>query len=723
LWAFDSLYVVVNGNPRTFPSGLYRVRDTNGDDKLDKVELLRAINGGGEHGPHAVLLSPDGKKLLVLAGNHTTLPLLSNSYVPRVWAEDQIIPRMWDARGHARGILAPGGWICEVDPDGKIWTLFCNGFRNEYDAAFNRDGELFTYDSDMEWDMNTPWYRPTRVNHCSSGAEFGWRSGTGKFPDYYPDTLGSVVDVGPGSPTGVVFGYGTRFPAKYQNALYVCDWSYGKLYAVHLTPDGASYKGELEEFISGTPLPLTDIVINPKDGLMYFAVGGRKTTSALYRVTYTGKEPTAPAPADNAGAEARALRRKLEAFHGKKDPDAVKTAWPYLGHEDRYIRFAARIAVEHQDPSQWQEQALAEKDPAASLNALLALTRVGKKEVQPALLKALQRLDWDSLTHDQRLALTRVYGLAFMRMGKPDDETGKKVAGRFLPHYPAKTRELNSELSKLLVYLQAPEAAPRTMELLNKAPTQEEQLDYALALRNLRAGWTPELREKYFRWFLKAAHYHGGASFDGFVANIKFDAITTLSRAERAALQPILEAKPPEEKVVFPPRAFVKKWTVDEAVGLLEKGLRGRDFDRGRQLFGETTCFACHRFANEGGATGPDLTGIAGRFSPKDLVESIIEPSKAVSDQYQAVVIETSDGQTVVGRIVNLHNDGMSVMTNMLDPNSLKVVKRQQIESMTPSPDSLMPKALLDTLKEDELLDLMAFLLSRGNRNDPMFTK
>ncbi len=92
--------------------------------------------------------------------------------------------------------------------------------------------------------------------------EFGWRNGAGKWPDYYPDSFGAVVNVGPGSPTGVTFGYGAKFPAKYQNALFICDWSYGKLYAVHLTPDGGSYKGQLEEFITGTPLPLTDLVIN-----------------------------------------------------------------------------------------------------------------------------------------------------------------------------------------------------------------------------------------------------------------------------------------------------------------------------------------------------------------------------------------------------------------------------------------------------------------------------
>ena len=79
--------------------------------------------------------------------------------------------------------MAPGGWIAQVSPDGQDWQLVANGFRNEYDIAFSPEGELFTYDADMEWDVGSPWYRPTRVNHVTSGAEFGWRSGTGKWPE------------------------------------------------------------------------------------------------------------------------------------------------------------------------------------------------------------------------------------------------------------------------------------------------------------------------------------------------------------------------------------------------------------------------------------------------------------------------------------------------------------------------------------------------------------
>lgn len=740
LWAFDSLYVVVNRG-RKYDSGLYRVTDANGDGRLDKVEMLRKLDGGGEHGPHAVVLSPDGKSLYVVAGNATALTKTQDSLVPPVWGEDNLLPRMVDGAGFMTTEKAPGGCIYKVTPDGKQWSLVSMGYRNPFDIAFNRDGELFTYDSDMEWDVNLPWYRPTRVLHVTSGSDFGYRNGSGKWPPYYIDSLPPAVNIGPGSPTGIVFGYGTRFPAKYQECLYLCDWSYGKLYAVHFKPEGATYIGELEEFLAGTPLALTDVVVNPKDGAMYFAVGGRNTQSGLYRVTYTGEEPTVPASvAESTGpAEARALRHKLEAFHGHKHPDAVQESLPYLGHPDRFIRWAARVAIEFQDPAQWRDKALHPVQNAeASLNALLALIQVSTRDAahrskndpapDPALrdsiFKALDRFAWHQLTYSERLDLVRVYQVLLNRFGRPDEATAAHLVKRFDGHYPDKSRELNLELCQLLVFLEAPTAAAKTVALLEQAPTQEEQIDYARSLRTLKTGWTPELRKRYAEWFPKAAHFKGGNSLPGFMANIRRDALANMNDSERAELKPLFERKPEKgSTATLPERPFVKSWTLEELVPLVEGGMKGRDYDRGRAMFAAGKCFSCHRFNNEGGGAGPDLSGVAGRFGTRDLLESIVQPSKTISDQYEAVTIATSDGKVITGRIVNLNNDTLMVNPDMFDPNNMVGIRRGQIEEMKKSPVSLMPEGLLNSLNRDEVLDLMAYLLSRGNREAPMFQR
>jgi putative heme-binding domain-containing protein len=662
--------------------------------------------------------------LYIVCGNGTKLTEMENSRVPRVWDEDQILPRTY-GRGFMKGVPAPGGYINKMDPEGKNWELIANGFRNEFDAAFNLSGELFTYDADMEWDMNTPWYRPTRVCHVVSGAEFGWRNGSGKWPAYYPDSVPAVVNVGPGSPTGITFGYGAKFPAKFQNSLFISDWSYGVLYAVDMKSEGASYQGSLTKFITGTPLPLTDVIINPHDGAMYFAIGGRRTKSGLYRVTYTGTESTEPVKPNAVGSEARKLRKTLEAFHGHQDEKAVAVAWPHLSSADRFIRWAARIAIEHQPVETWQDRALSEENPQALLEAIIALTRHGDKLLQPKILKSLQRIQWDQLNHHQKISLVRAYSLTFTRMGTPTDAAAKSVIGQLDPHFPADSRELNNELCQLMVYLQSDTAAAKSVALLSESPTQEEQIAFAKSIRHLKTGWTPELRKEYFSWFVKAAGYRGGASFGLFVQHIKADAVANLSDEEKTALKPILEAKPKNTGPIINPiqRPFVKKWTMEELVPLVTNGLKGRDFNKGRKLFAAANCFACHRFDNEGGAIGPDLTILSRRFTSRDILESVIEPSKVISDQYAAVSILTTDGKQINGRIVNLAGDSLQINTNMLDPNAQVGVDRKMIDEMFPSKTSMMPQGLMDTLKREEVLDLMAYLLSRGNRNHEMFKK
>ena len=726
LYAFESLYVTVNDTSHG-GRGLYRVTDSDGDDQFDKVEQLKKFEEkGGEHGPHAVVLGPDNKSLYIVVGNQTKLPEYDISHVPPVWAEDQLLPRIY-GRGFMRGQLAPRGWIAKCDPNGKNWEIIATGFRNEYDAAFNRHGELFTYDADMEWDLNTPWYRPTRVNHVVSGAEFGWRNGSGKWPAYYPDSLPATIDIGPGSPTGVAFGYGAKFPAKYQNAFFIADWSYGKLYAVHFEPSGSTYTATKEEFIAGQPLPLTDLVVSPKDGALYFAIGGRRVQSALYRVTYNGTQSTKAARPDKRGASQRRLRKQLESFHGRQDYQAVRTVWDHLGSSDRFIRSAARVAIEHQPVEQWQNRALNESNPLASIQALVALARHGDKSLQDHIFASLARINYRQLDDEHRLALIRATALTCIRMGEPNEAAKKKLIARFDAVYPSKDRFINAELTQLLVYLQAPNTARKAVALLESAGGQEEQIDYAKSLRLLKTGWTRSLRERYLKWFHRAASYRGGASFGNFVASIKKDAIKNLPPEEAKALKPIIEAVPEVKTPLqlmaeaMAGRSFVKEWKIKDLEGLIANGLKNRNFANGRRMFGAAACVACHRFAGEGGAIGPDLTGAGGRFSPRDLLESTLDPSKEVSDQYAPIVVSLINGERVTGRVMNLAGDSMRLNTNMFDPNETQNIDRKQIKSIEHSKISMMPEGLLNMLEKDEILDLLAYLISGGNKNHDAF--
>ena len=194
---------------------------------------------------------------------------------------------------------------------------------------------------------------------------------------------------------------------------------------------------------------------------------------------------------------------------------------------------------------------------------------------------------------------------------------------------------------------------------------------------------------------------------------------------QKLALKETIEAEPPTEQLfTAEPRSFVKNWTVSDFDGVINVGLEGnRDFTNGRKMFGAATCFACHRFNQEGGSLGPDLTSVAGKFSPRDLLESIIEPNKEISDQYGQMIFEMKDGSIVMGRIMNLSGDSVRVNTNMMDPNQIVSVDRKQLKSMKDSPMSMMPPGLINSLSEEDVLDLLAYLLSHGDPEDPMFAE
>ncbi len=787
LWAFDSLYVVCNGGPG---SGLYRVRDTNGDDTLDSVEKLREFKGGGEHGPHNIQLSPDGTKLFIICGNHTQVPFEvknitepqtlggmrvnqrrvelppeATSRLPANWDEDLLITRLWDANGHAVGILAPGGYVVSTDPEGKSWEIWTGGYRNPYDFAFNSDGEMFVYDADMEWDFGTPWYRPTRVNHATSGSELGWRSGAGKWPASFPDSLPALADIGPGSPVGVAFGYGTKFPAKYQQALYICDWTFGTMCAIHLEPDGSSYKAVKEEFVSRTPLPLTDVTVG-KDGALYFAVGGRGGQGELYRVTYAGPESTAPAIArDTAGAAARQARQALEQFHmkGADTQKAVAAALPQLSSPDRFMRYAARVALEHQPIDRWQQQALAVASPRGRIEAAIGVAHQAEPTAQPAVLAALDGIDLKSLDTSMKIDLVRAYQLALIRLGAPEPAVAARIAERFAPLFPSGAFDLDRELSSLLVAVRAPgivttlvgmlSAESASGQAINLAPNEEElkklitrnsgygsavreslekradllQVHYAYVLRtvNEKDAWTIADRKGFYQWCGRARSWAGGASFQKFLTNIENDSLVGLSENDKLALETLGARKAYTPPPLPKPEGPGKEWTADEVLATAEAhmGKEERDFERGKRSFAAARCIVCHRYGDDGGATGPDLTQAAGRFQLKDLIEAIVLPSKVVSDQYKGSIVQTADGKAFVGRIVSENAERIVLVTDPEDATKFLEIKRSDIEEIVPASESLMPKGLLNPLSESEVLDLVAYTLSRGNRNDSRFKK
>lgn len=765
LYAFNSLYVMVNHRSNDEfdkGSGLYRLQDTDGDDHFDKITLLKALNGEGEHGPHSVVLSPDKKSIYVIAGNHTDIPQMDAYRLPSNWQEDNLFPLMTDPNGHAANRKAPGGWIAKVSPEGDHWELISAGYRNPFDLTFNDAGEMFVYDSDMEWDFGLPWYRPTRICHAPSGSEFGWRTGTAKWSPAYPDNLPAVLNIGQGSPTNLVYGGNARFPEKYRKSLFAFDWSFGIIYSVQLEPDGASYKATGEEFVSGSSLPLTDGVIGP-DGALYFLTGGRRLESDLYRVYYSDDNVDAQTlPAIALTAEMK-IRRSLEAYHGKPQAGAVDFAWPYLKHADRFIRYAARIAIEHQPVAQWQDRALSEKDPLTIIQSAVALARQGSAAVKEQLLHQLTSINYAQLSTAQQIDIIRAFELTFARMGLPSAATKAQVIAYLNPQYPAPSNDLNRELSKMLVYLEAPDAVKKTVALLatakddssaHKTMTSSADLilrnpQYGMAIANMLAkvppaqqtwyanvltqakqGWTPELQDIYFKWFYKAFEYKGGFSFIGYIDKARKQALKNVPEDRFAYFNTLSgdsllssSGRKLASGPVMQPKGPGRNWKVDEALKMVDSiGFVKSDFERGKAMFSATLCSSCHSIQGEGGVAGPDLTQLGTRFSNKDILESIIDPSKTISDQYGATVFYLKAGGSVMGRLVNQDDDKYYISQNPFAPLETREVNKKEVLRTRVSEVSPMLPGMINSLSPEELTDLMAYLKAGGNPQDTIFS-
>jgi putative heme-binding domain-containing protein len=751
--------MVNNRSSKNLPktSGFYRLQDTDGDDQYDKLTLLKTLVGEGEHGPHSIKLSPDKKSLFVICGNYTDLPEMDSYRLPKTWKYDNLFPEIKDPRGHANDRKEPGGWVANVDPEGKKWELISAGYRNPFDLAFNDVGDLFVYDADMEWDFGLPWYRPTRICHATSGSEFGWRTGNGKWYPQFPDNLPPVINIGQGSPTNLLYLKEAKFPTKYKQTLLAFDWSFGIVHAIHLKPKGSSYTATQEEFLSAAPLPLTDGSIGP-DGSLYFLTGGRRLESNLYRVYYKGNESTSDGEMTQLTEENK-LRRKLESFHGQPNADAVTTVWPHLNHADRHIRYAARMALEHQPLGSWREKALKEKNAVALTNALIGLIRSTTEEDKTLIIDALYGINYASLSASQQLDVLRAYELVFARFGMPNAAQKKKLITLFDAMYPAATNEFNKALSKLLVFLEAPSVLPKTLVLMEqkeqKNPNDElamssedlilrnpqygldiarmlekmpepQQTYLAIMLSKAEKGWNPEMRETYFSWYRKAFSYRGGNSYIGFIDKARNFALKNVGKGKRKYYDELsggdllTDSGNDLERSDYP-KGPGKNYQLKDMDTLFAAELKNRSFKTGKSMYIATTCIRCHSIKGDGGNVGPDLTQIGTRFSTKDIMEAILLPSKTISDQYATTEFQLKNGKSMVGKITNEDEENYYIAQNPYVADVLVKVPKKNVSSKNYSSVSSMLPGLVNSLNAEELRDLVAYLKSGGDENHPVF--
>lgn len=251
------------------------------------------------------------------------------------------------------------------------------------------------------------------------------------------------------------------------------------------------------------------------------------------------------------------------------------------------------------------------------------------------------------------------------------------------------------------------------MPLLATAATYEEKLHYLHTLRLATNGWSRDQRRAYFEALRRAIDYPGAHYLPLALKYIHADAIGAISEPERVALGAALAPPEPAAAAIVTAntnRHFVQAWQPADLASALSEVAPRRDLRRGRAVYTEAGCRQCHLFAGDGVATGPDLTGVAGRFSPKDLLESILEPSKVIAENYRNVTVVTRSGVIMDGRFVAEDEERLTLANNPIDPDNRWTVRKRDITSKRASDVSPMPAGLLDNFSKAEILDLLAFL-------------
>jgi len=709
LFVDDVLYANANNS-----KGLFRLMP-DGSDRFGAPEMIYESSGGVGHGRNDLSLGPDGK-IYSIHGDSVDLP-------------DTAIDLTSPLRDARNGKKTSEGHLIRIDPvDGKV-EVVAAGLRNPFGIDFNRDGEVFTYDADAEYDMGSSWYRPTRVSHLVAGGDYGWRGVTKTWPPYFPDHADNArpnLDIGKGSPTAVKFGTRSNFPQRYRDALFILDWTYGRIIAVHTVPCGASYRMIGETFLQGRPLNVTDLDFGP-DGAMYFVTGGRKTQSALYRVEYVGdkpresQEPTAQQIAREAFAvESRQRRVTLEAALLQPPSEvATKIIVAGLSDADPWIRHAARNVLER-NRSLAFELLHREMNVDAKSEVLLANCRTlrhdDNRSHRVSILSSLDELSLTTATRPQKLAALQCRLLLFDSSWAASYFKSRPTQD-IAALYPDQSFVVNRLLSELLVRLDDDTVVQKTIALMQQTSDPVERFHYLYVLRNEKDGWTDELRGEYFTQLAAAKHFVRGEGMNTFLAKIREEAFESLAPDVRDHWNGFLEgmSTPVEASPPTKTRSFVREWTVEEVMKTI--GLEQGDVERGRRIFADAACVNCHHHGGKGSFVGPDLSAVGRRFGRRDLLVSIMDPSRVIAEKYQSIQVVTADGENHVGQVAlggDYRSTKLRLAIDPQQPSKLIEIEKTDIEWERPSPVSWMPAGLLDTFDAGDIRDLLAFLEADG---------
>ncbi|MCY2961027.1 MAG: DUF1080 domain-containing protein [Planctomycetota bacterium] len=563
-WRADLTFAVARRGDR---AGVWRI------EREGAPELLVPLTSHTEHGAHGLAFAPDGA-LVLACGNESSIDTPPTGGMTLEHALDgDLLPTLPDPLGVGSSTRIPYGFVARIDPASGAWGYHSIGFRNHYDLAFDREGDLFTVDSDMEYDEGLPWYRPVRALHARFGIDYGFRRGSAVWSVDRPDRGGAMAEAGRGSPTGVAFGHASQFPERWREALYCGDWSRGRILAFELEPRGASYTARVEEFADGPGCAsVTDLCVGP-DGALYLLRGGRGLAGPMQRIAWRGSEAVAstprppvkilPASAEHVGepqaswfeqrdgspAAERALRRVCEDL-AQQPALLARFAGQLAGlltDDDLALAQAVRAALARLEPdarhSLGREMAESSSASIAAQGFLLLATATEAPFARPDIERALD------LARAQPAAagtLLVALAVAAQRGAFPPAELRAVLDA----HAPDGLRAPGDERAQRAAdELEAHAGgAPAISRFLARAETAARPVDAirAAQLATSATGWGKESLARFLAWYETTRAWTGGANFRGYLEQMRDRASAdATSTAELLCDDSVCEALPP----------------------------------------------------------------------------------------------------------------------------------------------------------------------------------
>jgi putative heme-binding domain-containing protein len=170
---------------------------------------------------------------------------------------------------------------------------------------------------------------------------------------------------------------------------------------------------------------------------------------------------------------------------------------------------------------------------------------------------------------------------------------------------------------------------------------------------------------------------------------------------------------------------FNKAWTMDDLLPAVVDLGTGHDWAQGRALFKKVACGACHAFGSEseGNGLAPDLTAVGSKYTRDFILQSILEPSATLNGQYFHTTFTLKNGDVVTGSIIDVVDKKIIVAPAMLAPQVTVQIAEADVKSEAPAAVSPMPAGLLNELTKEQIVELMAFLDSGGDRTAAVYKK